>query len=83
MLLQAAADGWNVPPSELTVSDGVITHAQSRTGCKRLQSYTAVVMWAGLSWYFAAQKPEDLVREVGNELRSIGDQRDVQHLAPV
>jgi isoquinoline 1-oxidoreductase beta subunit len=27
MLLQAAADGWKVPASELTVSDGVITHA--------------------------------------------------------
>ncbi|MEA2929674.1 MAG: isoquinoline 1-oxidoreductase subunit beta, partial [Hyphomicrobiales bacterium] len=29
MLLQAAADEWKVPPSELTVSDGVITHAAS------------------------------------------------------
>ena len=30
MLLQAAADQWKVPVSELTVSDGVITHAASK-----------------------------------------------------
>src|SRR6202163_94542 len=30
MLLQAAADSWKVPASELTVSDGVITHAASK-----------------------------------------------------
>jgi isoquinoline 1-oxidoreductase beta subunit len=30
MLLQAAAEQWNVPVGELTVSDGVITHAASR-----------------------------------------------------
>src|SRR5438105_13742601 len=30
MLLQAAADGWKVPVNELTVSDGVITHAASK-----------------------------------------------------
>ncbi|HEX7607223.1 MAG TPA: molybdopterin cofactor-binding domain-containing protein, partial [Usitatibacter sp.] len=30
MLLQAAADQWNVPVSELTVSNGVITHAGSK-----------------------------------------------------
>ena len=29
MLLQAAADQWNVPVGELTVSNGVITHAAS------------------------------------------------------
>jgi isoquinoline 1-oxidoreductase beta subunit len=29
MLLQAAADQWKVPVSELTVADGVITHAPS------------------------------------------------------
>src|SRR5450631_2301514 len=29
MLLQAAADEWNVPVSEVTVSEGVITHASS------------------------------------------------------
>src|SRR5256714_5517443 len=38
MLLQAAADGWKVPVSELTVSDGVITHAAS----KRTTSYGKV-----------------------------------------
>jgi isoquinoline 1-oxidoreductase beta subunit len=30
MLLQAAADQWNVPVGELTVSEGVITHAASK-----------------------------------------------------
>jgi isoquinoline 1-oxidoreductase beta subunit len=30
MLLQAAADGWKVPVGELTVADGVITHAASK-----------------------------------------------------
>ena len=30
MLLQAAAEQWNVPVGELTVSDGVITHAASK-----------------------------------------------------
>jgi isoquinoline 1-oxidoreductase beta subunit len=30
MLLQAAANDWKVPVAELTVSDGVITHAASR-----------------------------------------------------
>src|SRR3954469_4439651 len=30
MLLQAAADQWKVPVGELTVSDGVITHAASK-----------------------------------------------------
>jgi len=30
MLLQAAADQWKVPVAELTVADGVITHAGSR-----------------------------------------------------
>src|SRR5271166_859320 len=35
MLLQAAADQWKVPVDELTVSDGVITHAAS----KRSTSY--------------------------------------------
>ena len=29
MLLQAAANAWNVPPDELTVSNGIITHAAS------------------------------------------------------
>src|SRR5271156_3336106 len=30
MLLQAAADQWKVPGNELTVADGVITHAASK-----------------------------------------------------
>src|SRR6185436_14518832 len=38
MLLQAAANEWNVPVAELTVSDGVITHA----GSKRTTTYGKV-----------------------------------------
>lgn len=38
MLLQAAADEWKVPASELAVSDGIITHAAS----KRSTSYGKV-----------------------------------------
>jgi isoquinoline 1-oxidoreductase beta subunit len=38
MLLQAAADQWKVPVGEVTVSDGVITHAAS----KRTTSYGKV-----------------------------------------
>jgi len=30
MLLQAAADQWNVPVGEVTVANGVITHAASQ-----------------------------------------------------
>src|SRR5437870_11152171 len=38
MLLQAAADEWKVPVGELTVADGIITHAAS----KRTTSYGKV-----------------------------------------
>ena len=38
MLLQAAADQWHVPVEELTVSEGVITHA----GSKRTTTYGKV-----------------------------------------
>jgi isoquinoline 1-oxidoreductase subunit beta len=38
MLLQAAANEWNVPVGELTVADGIITHAPS----KRSTSYGQV-----------------------------------------
>ena len=38
MLLQAAADSWKVPVSEVTVSDGVITH----TASKRTTTYGKV-----------------------------------------
>jgi isoquinoline 1-oxidoreductase beta subunit len=38
MLLQAAADRWNVPVGELTVSDGIISHV----GSKRSISYGKV-----------------------------------------
>jgi len=30
MLMQAAADGWNIPVGELTVANGVISHAASK-----------------------------------------------------
>jgi isoquinoline 1-oxidoreductase beta subunit len=43
MLLQAAADQWNVPVGELTVSDGVITH----TASKRSLHYGEVAAAAG------------------------------------
>ena len=43
MLLQAAADQWSAPVSELTVSDGVITHAAS----KRTLRYGEVAAAAG------------------------------------
>ena len=38
MLMQAAADAWKVPVAELTVSEGIITHAAS----KRTTSYGKV-----------------------------------------
>jgi isoquinoline 1-oxidoreductase beta subunit len=38
MLLQAAANQWKVPVSELTVADGIVTHA----GSKRTTSYGKV-----------------------------------------
>jgi isoquinoline 1-oxidoreductase beta subunit len=43
MLLQAAAEQWNVPVGELTVSNGVITHAAS----KRTIRYGEVAAAAG------------------------------------
>jgi isoquinoline 1-oxidoreductase subunit beta len=43
MLLQAAAEQWNVPVGELTVSDGIITHAAS----KRSVRYGEVAAAAG------------------------------------
>jgi hypothetical protein len=60
-------DGWVV-----VQPDGVITHAQARTGQKRLQTYTAVVLLAGLSWHFAAASPQDLVVEVAGLLAALG-----------
>jgi len=42
MLLQAAADEWKVPVSEVTVSEGVITHA----GSKRTTTYGKVAQAA-------------------------------------
>ena len=53
-------------------SDGVITHAQAHTKQKRLQTYTAVVLLAGLSWHFAAATPQDLIVEVAGLLAALG-----------
>jgi hypothetical protein len=52
--------------------DGVITHAQAHTGQRRLQTYTAVVLLAGLRWHFAAESPQELVREVAGLLAVLG-----------
>jgi hypothetical protein len=52
--------------------DGVITHAQARTGQKRLETYTAVVLLAGLSWHFAAASPQELMVEVAGLLAALG-----------
>jgi Uncharacterised protein family (UPF0236) len=60
-------EGWVV-----VEPDGVITHAQPQTGGKRLETYTAVVLLAGLSWYFAAASPQDLIVEVAGLLAALG-----------
>jgi isoquinoline 1-oxidoreductase beta subunit len=53
MLLQAAADQWKVPVGELTVSDGIITHAAS----KRTTSYGKV---AAAAAKLTAPDPKDI-----------------------
>jgi hypothetical protein len=60
-------DGWVV-----LQPDGVITHAQAQTKQKRLQTYTAVVLLAGLSWHFAAASVPDLIQEVAGLLAVLG-----------
>jgi Uncharacterised protein family (UPF0236) len=60
-------DGWVV-----VQPDGVITHAQAHTKQKRLQTYTAVVLLAGLSWQFAAATPQGLIVEVAGLLAALG-----------
>jgi Uncharacterised protein family (UPF0236) len=60
-------EGWVV-----VQPDGVITHAQAQTGYKRLESYTAVVLVAGLNWCFAAASPQDLIAEVAGLLATLG-----------
>jgi hypothetical protein len=62
-------EGWVI-----VQPDGVITHAQAQPQSKRkqLQTYTAVVLLAGLSWQFAAASPEDLIREVAGLLATLG-----------
>lgn len=62
-----ADDGWVV-----VQPDGVLTHAQAHTGQKRLETYTAVVLLAGLSWHFAAASPRELVKEVAGLLAALG-----------
>jgi hypothetical protein len=68
-------DGWVV-----VQPDGVITHAQAHTGCKRLQSYTAVVQLAGQAWHFAAAGPGDLIAEVAGLLAVLGVHRGKRRL---
>jgi isoquinoline 1-oxidoreductase subunit beta len=53
MLLQAAADQWKVPVGELTVSDGIISHAPS----KRTISYGKV---AAAAAKLTAPDPKDI-----------------------
>lgn len=60
-------EGWVV-----VQPDGVITHAQKHTGQKRLETYTAVVLLAGLSWHFAAASPQDLITAVAGLLAALG-----------
>ena len=60
-------DGWVV-----VQPDGVITHAQAPTEQKRLQTYTAVVLLAGVSWYFAAASVPELIEEVASLLAVLG-----------
>jgi hypothetical protein len=60
-------EGWVV-----VQPDGVITHAQACTGKKRLESYTAVVLLAGLSWHFATATPQELIVEVAGLLAVLG-----------
>jgi hypothetical protein len=60
-------EGWVV-----VQPDGVITHAQAHTKQKRLETYTAVVLLAGLSWHFAARSPQELIVEVAGLLAALG-----------
>jgi hypothetical protein len=60
-------DGWVV-----VQPDGVNTPAQARTRQKRLETYTAVVLLAWLSWQFAAASPQELIVEVAALLATRG-----------
>jgi hypothetical protein len=60
-------DGWVV-----VQPDGVNTPAQARTRQKRLETYTAVVLLAWLSWQFAAASPHELIVEVAALLATRG-----------
>ncbi len=69
----AAEEPRQVDPGWVVVQpDGVITHAQARTGQKRLQTYTAAVLTAGRSWQFAAATPQELIVEVAALLAALG-----------
>ena len=61
MLLQAAANEWNVPVSEVTVANGVITHAASgrSTSYGKVAAAAAKLTRAG-SQEHQAQEPEGL-----------------------
>ena len=64
---RAVDEGW-----VMVQADGVITHAQAHTKQKRLETYTAVVLLAGLSWHFACASPQELIQEVAGLLAVLG-----------
>jgi hypothetical protein len=69
----ARAQPRQVDPGWVVVQpDGVITHAQAHTGRKQVQTYTAVVLLAGLSWQVAAARPQELITEVAGLLAALG-----------
>jgi hypothetical protein len=73
----AEAVAWEEPRSVeegwvMVQADGVITHAQAHTEQKRLESYTAVVLVAGLSRCFACASVPDLIVEVAGLLAALG-----------
>jgi hypothetical protein len=73
----AEAVAWEEPRSVdegwvMVQADGVLTHAQAHTKQKRLATYTAVVLLAGLSWHFACASPQELIQEVAGLLAVLG-----------
>ena len=60
MLLQAAADQWNVPAGELAVSDGVITHGPSKRSIRYGEVAAAAAKLRRRIQEHQAQGPEGL-----------------------
>lgn len=65
MLMQAAANEWQVPVAELTVADGVITHA----GSKRTTSYGKV---AAAAAKLTPPDPKTITLKMPNEWKVAG-----------